>query len=57
MVYSKSCKDRSEANPAYSTPRKIEAKRILFIPQIGKNEAKQICLFHKLEKSKRSELC
>ncbi len=28
-----------EANPAYSTLRKIEAKRILFIPQIRKIEA------------------
>jgi hypothetical protein len=32
-AYSRTCKDRSEGNPAYSTPQ-IEAKRILFIPQI-----------------------
>ncbi len=48
------CKDRSEANPAYSTLwkdrseanlfipqiRKIETERTLFIPQNGKIEAK-----------------
>jgi hypothetical protein len=35
--------------------RQIEGKRSLFIPQIWKNEAKS-ALFHKFEKSKRSEL-
>ncbi len=31
-AYSRTCKDRSEANPAYLHLRKIEAKQILFIP-------------------------
>jgi len=40
-AYSRSSKDRSEANHAYSTPSKVEAKRTLFIPQIAKSEAKK----------------
>ncbi len=69
-AYSRTCKDHMEANPAYSTPRKIEAKRILFIqqirkteaertlfiPQIGNIEAKRSLFIPQIERSKRSKL-
>jgi hypothetical protein len=51
-AYSITCKDRSEANPAYSTVhfRKSKAKQFLFIPQIGKDRSEGNYAYSRNEK-------
>ncbi len=50
-AYSRSSKDRGEANHAYSTPQKVEAKRTLFIPQNAKSAAKRSLFIPQIAKS------
>jgi hypothetical protein len=51
-AYSRTCKDRSDANPVYYTLRKSEAKRILFIPQIRKIEAERTLFIPQIGQTK-----
>ncbi len=55
-AYSRTCKDRSEANLLIVHLRKIEEKRILFIPQIWKIEAERTLFIPQIGKieAKRS---